>query len=499
MKSQIGRFYHAPVLLIGGLYLYVASIVAARKPLWHDEIVTYYVAKQDGPAAIIRALLAKADNHPPVDYITRHFFLNVFGDSALAFRMPSILALLIAALCLYFIVLRRASVLAAIVAFSLPFGTSLLKFSYEGRSYPLLFASMALAFLAWQLATEKPSVPRLVLLTLALALGPFIHFYGAFNFLPIAVGEACRSWERRKICWPIFISGVVALALLVPLVPFALHASKFAAHFWSGLSPTAPFNTYYWLIGAAMPAFMACLILYSAATLLLPAAGGPASDRRTVPSHEFAAALMVALLPFATYVLAVLVTHAYVYRYLLNTTLGIALLLAFLTYRVEQIRRLYGVIFALSFGFWAAGSVFHSAGEAPSKPYALPSSVVRTIETAAQPIVVPNFNRFLLVYFYLPENLKNRIYYPLDRGLDRQVAHSDTIGRAFLNLRPFVPINVPTFCAFTKEHPEFLILTGGDGWLYRKLAEDGATMRVVSGQYPDDIVFSVTLDRVNGC
>ena len=487
------------MILIAGLYLYATGLIAARTPLWHDEVFTYYVARMDGPGAIIRALLAEADNHPPFDYITRHYFLNFFGESALAFRMPSILALLVAAFCLYFIILRRASLMAAIVAFSFPFGTSVLRFAYEGRSYALLIASMALAFLAWQLATEKPNILRLALLTLSLAFGPFMHFYGVFNFLPIAAGEAWRSWERRKICWPIVLSGVLALALLGLLVPFGLNASKYAAHFWSGLAQTAPFNTYFWLIGAAMPAFMACLILYSAATILLPAANYSAADYRSVPSHEVLAAVMMSLLPFTTYILAVLVTHAYVYRYLLNTTLGIALLLAFLTYRVEQIRRLYGIIFALSFGFWAVASVPYSAGKAPSKPFVLASSIVRTIETATLPVVVPNFNRFLVTYFYLPENLKSRIYYPLNRGLERQYTDSDLIGRAFLNLRPFVPINVPDFCEFVEQHPKFLILTGRNGWLYDKLSEEQATINIISGKYPNDAVLSVTLHRVKGC
>ena len=129
----------------------------------------------------------------------------------------------------------------------------------------------------------------------------------------------------------------------------------------------------------------------------------------------------------------------------------------------------------------------------------LARGVVETIGTATLPVVVPNFNRFLVLYFYLPAHLKNRIYYPLDRSLDRQPSESDTIGRAFLNLQPFVPINVPTFCAFAKQHPTFLILTGGDGWLYQELAEDGATINVVSGKYPGDAVLSVTVRKATGC
>jgi hypothetical protein len=499
MNLRLARFHHAPMILLGGLYLYAAARNAAHAPLWHDEIVTFYVAGLDGPRAIVEALLAKADNHPPVDYLARYLSLAFLGENALAFRLPSILGLLVAAVCLYCIVLRWASVPAAIVAFSLPLGTVALDFAYEGRPYSLLLASMALAFLAWQRAAEKPSAIRLALLALALALGPFVHYYGVFNFLPIAAGEAWRSWENRKFCWPIVLSGTLAVALIGFLVPFVLSASEFAAHFWSPLSPTAPFKAYYWLVGTTMPAFIACLILFSAAAIFRPAGSAAAESLRRVPTYELVAAFVVSLLPFTTYILATLVTHAYAARYMLNTTIGIALLLAFMTLRLQRIHPLYGVVIALSFGLWSTAAILDSARKAPPQPYALPAHVVQAIEEAALPVVVPNFNRYLMTHFYLPANLKNRIYYPIHRTAGPRSVDSDTIERVFLNLQPFVPLNLPTFCEFAAQHRQFLILPGGKGWLYEKLATNGATINVVSGRFPDDAELLVTLNRASDC
>ena len=228
---QAAFLRHAPVALLSGLYLYAVSILAARQPLWFDEILTYYISNLGGPRTIVSALLAKAENHPPLDYLARHFSMSLFGGSELAFRLPSIIAMLVAALCLYVIVLRRTSMLQALVAFSLPFTTFALRYTHEGRPYAFLFASMCLAFLAWQLVTEKPSLPRLALLTVCLSLGPYSHYYGVLNYVAIGVGEAWRWWEQRKIAWPVVACFAISVAIDGLLAPFVLHSEGFRRPF----------------------------------------------------------------------------------------------------------------------------------------------------------------------------------------------------------------------------------------------------------------------------
>lgn len=134
--------------------------------------------------AIIDALLARADNHPPLDYLARHYSMSLLGPSEYAFRLPSILAMLVGTVSLYIFVLRRTSPLSALVAFAFPLTTFALRYSYEGRPYAFLMASMCLALLAWQLVTEKPTAVRLVFFTLSLSLGPHVHYFGVLNYCP---------------------------------------------------------------------------------------------------------------------------------------------------------------------------------------------------------------------------------------------------------------------------------------------------------------------------
>jgi len=74
----------------------------------------------------------------------------------------------------------------------------------------------------------------------------------------------------------------------------------------------------------------------------MASAGGPGSgDAAVIPRHEVAAAIVLSLLPLATYVLALLVTRAFDPRYVLNTVFGVALLLAYLVHGAEGRRPRY--------------------------------------------------------------------------------------------------------------------------------------------------------------
>lgn len=240
---------HSPVVLLSMLFLYGTGSSAAKEPLWFDEIFTYTVARFDSPLAIVRALLEKVDVHPPLDYLVRHIFITWLGGSEFVFRLPSLIAVWAAALCLYVFVLRRSSVVPALVAFSFLLSTTALRYAYEGRSYAFLLASMCLALLAWQFATEKASKIRLCLLIISLCIGPFSHYYGVLNYAPIVAGEAWRSYERQKISWPIVFAVLLSLVLLVLLVPFVINASENAGTFWTKFGPSTPFRLYGRLMG----------------------------------------------------------------------------------------------------------------------------------------------------------------------------------------------------------------------------------------------------------
>jgi hypothetical protein len=495
-----GWLRHGPVTLLGGLYLYAIGLKAARTPLWYDEIVTYHVSALGGPFAIVEALLAKADNHPPLDYILRHFSMSLFGGSELAFRLPTVVAMLAGALCLYGFVLRRTSVLPALIAFSFPFATLALRYSYEGRAYAFLMASMCAALLAWQLATERQSIARLALLTLCLSLGPYAHYYGVLNYAPIAVGEALRCWERRKISWPIVACFAVSLVSLAPLVPLALNATEFSEDFWTRLGPSLPLLAYSKVLDHIAPALAAALI-GCATAVFLPQRTAEARPGAPVaiPFHEVGAAITLCLLPFFTYLLAELVTRAFTFKYVINTALGVGLLIAYLTAHVESRQRLASAFVAGSVALWMAIWLGYIAIKAPDRMHAIDEADLRLVETATQPVVVFGAHRFLEMHFYLPASLREKIYHVMNPTLAAALTGKNSNEKALHNLRPFVPMNVVDLCAFTQRHQRFLVKIAASSWVVERLVAEGAEVRVLAGQLPAEATLAVSLKGPSGC
>lgn len=498
-ETALAWLKHLPVVLIGGLYLYVIGLEAARNGLWFDEITTYFVADVGSGGAIIDALLARADNHPPLDYLARHYSMSLLGPSEYAFRLPSILAMLVGTVSLYIFVLRRTSPLPALVAFAFPLTTFALRYSYEGRPYAFLMASMCLALLAWQLVTEKPTAVRLVFFTLSLSLGPHVHYFGVLNYLPLAAGELWRWREQRSISWPIVGCVVVSLAIDALLIPFVIHAADFATLFWTRVGVGTMFFVYGNLFADAIPALLAAAVGCAVMAYFFRDAPEAAAQPLAIPRHEVVAALVLCLVPVTTYMLKLVVTHAFADKYLINTVVGVALILAFLTAKLERQRRGYAIVIALSIVLWTGWKLAYWGRHMPAKPFSLPPKLVELIESATQPVAVFHSHSYFQTYFYLPPNLREKIYFISDLKL--AVGHTGhyTSDLVIENLHSIVKLQAPNLCTFTKEHPRFLMVVESPTWVTSQLIEDGANLKIIEDTPHKSQIISVVTTRPSGC
>jgi uncharacterized membrane protein len=100
--------------LLSCAFVYATGLAAARRLLWFDELLTFYISRLPDSTSVVRALLDTAENHPPLDFVVRHVSLRVLGQSEFALRAASIIALWVGCLCLWSVVSKRTGTVAGL-------------------------------------------------------------------------------------------------------------------------------------------------------------------------------------------------------------------------------------------------------------------------------------------------------------------------------------------------------------------------------------------------
>ena len=91
------------------LYALAVGSLAARAPLWNDELYTWYFAQLPTMADVWDKLGTGVEQIPPLYYVLVRGSLGLFGDDQLALRLPSMLGFLLAIVCVFVAVARRTS------------------------------------------------------------------------------------------------------------------------------------------------------------------------------------------------------------------------------------------------------------------------------------------------------------------------------------------------------------------------------------------------------
>lgn len=471
----VGIFRHGYlwILALSSILVFAAGLAAANRPLWYDELFTYYVSSLGDSYSVVNALLHKADYYPPLDHLIRHASLYVFGQSNLAFRLPSIIFFLIALLCLYQFVKTRTSMIPALLAFCFPILALTLRYSHEGRAYSLLFASACLSMLFWQKATINPrKKSNLILLSTSLALGPFCHFYGVLNYVPIVVGEVVRSIKKRQLCPNILIAIVLSLFSLIILYPFVIPPEGYMNAFCFKPSFINAMTYYIRLFQNLIYPLLASLILGSCLLLYDRQVEKKIQQIERIPAHEVAAAITFCFLPFFLYFTAKLFTGAQTLKYALATITGFSILAGFICQYIYERSKFWSATILLCFII----SVLFTLSVDLVRPYRkfrLPLDVqmISFIQKSSSPIIISNSLQYLEIYHYLPDNIKSKAQYLIDRELARRYLSSDTNEIDLTNLNAIVPLNLCPYKVFIHNTKVFLVL-GDQGWLMKKITDD---------------------------
>jgi mannosyltransferase len=197
------------------LMLVVGSYQVTRPEMWRDELSSWSFASR--PVSQLVEIVRHSDASQLAYYLLLHYWIVVFGDSPLAMRLLSVLAMSGAAACVTLIGRRLAGGWAGLLA-GLMFALvpSISRFAQEARFYALEVLVGMVATLLLLRAIDKPSPRRWVGYALCIALLGYVDLVALCLLAGHFVGVALRWWHERDprlVCFlPAGLVGCLACA-----------------------------------------------------------------------------------------------------------------------------------------------------------------------------------------------------------------------------------------------------------------------------------------------
>jgi hypothetical protein len=490
--------------------VFVPSVLgrSLEKPLWHDELFTFYISQASDLPSLFRET-SHIDLNPPLSYLLTRASFFLFGVNTLTTRLPEIAGFLLAMLSLFLFVRRRAGTLYGLLAATLLFTGIAGDLAVEARPYGLLLGFGSLSLLAWQKARahDRFAVPLLLIGASGMLLS---HVFSVFIWAMLAAAEAVRIVLRRRIEWPLVI------AWSLPLVCIAIYLPLLRTHalgiFPPAFLPNAKSIIVYY--EDRTEAEIACVLLTALVMLML--VGRRAFQGATSSFLSVSEMTSTILLIATPIVLVVELRHSHAVffsRYASAGSIGIAILATILLARWtgrDTRAAIVCIVIAL-----ATGGQLRFSGEFPSAVRAvLHQHILTTTEPAFEPcetcarteqldasipLVDASGLTFLEMDHREEASTLSRVFYLTDPTASVQFSHANIFEGMALE-RSLFPMraNVSTYSDFIRRHPRFFVL--GDyhfpeDWLLRKLQADGATLRMLGptkNSYRDKDLYEVS-------
>jgi len=497
--------------VVSSVYFVTTGILASRKPMWNDELFTYFIAQAPTLSDVWSALLTGADQNPFSFYVLTRWSLALFGVHEWALRLPEMIGVWVAGLCLFSVVTRRTEALYGFVAMTFLFVTGANFYSIEARPYGLVLAFTASAWLCWQIAAEGRSRPWSLLgLWASLCAAVGCHYYAVLVFAPLGVGELVRALNRKRNDWALWMAILSGLLPLLCFWPLIQRARTYANGFWAVPSWKSVPDAYSTLL---MPApLMTTLVFLFAGLVMLQRPQGLLirADKMlpSIPNHELAAAITLTALPGISVAATMLTTGAFTARYALPTVLGVSVLIALTVARIHSGRALLGavtlVLASAGFLMLSARSFPHTTESSVGRVYPL----LRIEKAEGMPIVVSDPHNFMMLAHYAQPDLSSRLVYLADPQSSLHYLGHSTIDRGMLDLSPWFHMNVQEAGRFLSEQFRFLLyvhggylggplgnglVTPGLNWLLSDLNDKGWNLELKVSR-ENHLVFLVTKD-----
>ena len=326
-----------------GSLIVVALILAATAALvlvwshfkifWVDELLVLETDTVRSFGDVINVQRTMPVSLDPIMYhLVSHAMTLLFGATAFAIRLPSLLGFLAMQLAVFVFVRRAAGVRSALVAMLVPVLTGSMYYAAEARPYGMLLGVFGLTMVSYQAATrDAQRALALVGLALGLMLSPNTHYFGVLLYLPVGVAELARIVSRRRIDWAIVGAYFVGLLGVAGTLPFQKAVARFRLHYYNiGQINVHTIPQSYRLmlvnlpIGPKADRDVLALIFVGFLVAIFVCVRMRERGEVALPVGEWTLLLMLALLPVFGYLLGRFVTHSMEDRYVLGAVLGLS-------------------------------------------------------------------------------------------------------------------------------------------------------------------------------
>jgi hypothetical protein len=339
-------------LLFSGFMIARCVVHDGNRRLWADEILAYYPANTSF-GHMFSSTADTINGTPPLYFILAWFWTAVCGKSGLALRLFSSFATA-AAICLMFIVLRRAyGRLAAAAAWLVGISDGeILANSMQARFHTLIVAEVALGILLYQriVAQRRPSMRLLIGNAFAHAAMVMTHYLGPLYSGAILAGFVLSGLARRKNPLRACLSVVAGWLAFIPWIPaFIRHSSLAKPAIWIPVPNIFSLKAFYdnfmaefaslakWVAPLGLAAFVLIILV-----TLFKQTPPIVAWRRTAKTRELPLLLLapcILLVPVAVYFVSIRPggTSVFLYKYFVPCLLGSTILFAHLASRAIEL------------------------------------------------------------------------------------------------------------------------------------------------------------------
>jgi hypothetical protein len=465
---------------------------AAHRPLWYDELFTYYVSMSPTWERFWGSVL-HVDLNPPLGYLFVRLSIAVFGDTPFNARIPSMLAFLLASLLTSHLISQRWGGGFGLATLGIFWSFTLTSYAVEVRCYGILLAFFCIAALCWLNAIEFSHWTRLHTgLALALAAMFLTHCFSPPFAAAIGVGEIVRTVVTKRIDKRVWAALLAPLSILPLYIPLVRNAQQVLTPVAFQSTPISIPKFYLAILAPVLPA-IGIILLYWLAT---HRKGDQVPWHELAKPHEIAFCIAAFLAPSITIGYCIYSGLPFWPRHGIGAVLAGTLLLAGLLTSVAKRNSRVAVAAAglilILFCVTKAGT-----GKLAER-YQNISTAYRTIRPEL-PFVTASGLTFLEMDHRESPEFIHRLYDLTDH--ESAVHYHTNIFEYLPILKQWFPIraNIESYRDFTGRNRQFLVLaTRGfpEDWLLPKLDEDGADIRLLREEntgYRDRELYEVTL------